>query len=264
MDRLSKNELLVILDQQLQNAQNIQKKIIPKPQMFHSDFYHLYTYLKPFRRVGGDFYDFHIFDDDQVSLVLTDTTGHGLDAAMLTTMVKLSYTYALKNEETKNSPAAFIKQLDHDISSIIESSFFSSIIFRLDPHEGKLYYSNAGHPAGLLLHDGKIDQLSPTLPLVGMHGLMSFLEYKDEERPFQNGDKMIVFTDGLVEAVNTAGEPLGSERVSEILVNHQDEPIPDICGHIINYYKHFTKNTVAEDDLCLIGVEYDDRRNIET
>lgn len=258
MDRLSKNELMVILDQQLQSAQNIQKKIIPKPQTFQSDYYHFFAYLKPFRRVGGDFYDFHIFDDDQVSLILADTTGHGLDAAMITSMVKLIYTYGMKDPELRDSPSKLLGQLDQDIEAQLSSSFFSSFDLRLDPHRQELLYSNAGHPAGLLVHGNEVEELNPTLPLIGMHQIMSMVEYKDQRRDFGEGDKLIIFTDGLIDAKNVNDEEYGILRVIDIIRDRAEKPIPEICGAILDGFREYTEGTTSADDICLLGLEYDD------
>ena len=78
--------LVSLFDKQLEFAQNLQKKIIPAPGSFVSDHYHFYSYLKPFRKVGGDFYDFHFMDNGKISLLIADATGHGIDAAMITSM----------------------------------------------------------------------------------------------------------------------------------------------------------------------------------
>lgn len=242
MDRLSKNEMMVILDEQLRNAQNIQKKIIPKPQTFNSDYYHFYAYLKPFRRVGGDFYDFHMLDDDQVSMILADTTGHGLDAAMITSMVKLIYTYAMKDPVTRNSPSQLLRQLDQDIEMQLTSSFFSAFALRLDPHHDELLFGNAGHPSGIIIRDD-LEFMNPTLPLIGMHQIMSMLSYEDKRVPFGSGDKLILYTDGLAEAVNTGKEPFGLSRITGIIRKYRDMPITTLCQQVLQSFLEFTEDT---------------------
>nr|WP_320026081.1 hypothetical protein [uncultured Acetobacterium sp.] len=89
--------LVSLFDKQLEFAQNLQRKIIPSPGSFVSDHYHFYSYLRPFRKVGGDFYDFHFLDNGKISLLIADATGHGIDAAMITSMIKLSYSYTMKD-----------------------------------------------------------------------------------------------------------------------------------------------------------------------
>ena len=256
MDRLSKNEMMVILDEQLQNAQNIQKKIIPKPQAFNSDYYHFYAYLKPFRRVGGDFYDFHMLDGDQVSLILADTTGHGLDAAMITSMVKLIYTYAMKDPVTRDSPSQLLRQLDQDIEMQLTSSFFSAFALKLDPHRNELLFGNAGHPSGIVIRKD-LEFMNPTLPLIGIHQIMTMLSYKDVKMPFSRGDKLLLYTDGLPEAVNPDNEPFGLSRITAIIRKYQDMPVTTLCQQILQSFFEFTEDTNVADDVCLLGLEYD-------
>ena len=127
------SELVSLFDKQLQFAQNIQKKIIPQPSEFVSDTYHLYAMLKPFRKVGGDFYDFHNLDEDKISLILADATGHGIDAAMITSMVKLIYSYAMENELVREHPSMLMQRMERDIEKQLTSTYFSAFALVLDP-----------------------------------------------------------------------------------------------------------------------------------
>lgn len=257
MERIKEySELISLFDKQLQFAQNIQKKIIPKAQYFHSDDYHLHTYLKPFRKVGGDFYDFHELEDDKMSLILADATGHGIDAAMITSMVKLIYTYGMKDETIRNSPAALMAQIDSDIEQQLTSTFFSAIALVLDPVENTLRFSNAGHPSGLLIGE-TIRQLKPTLPLLGLHQMMSSIEYEDELLPFVKGDKLLLYTDGLIDAQNDKGEVFSMDRLMDCVEARKNEPITPLCNHIIKTLTTFTNNAEANDDICMLGIDYD-------
>lgn len=251
------SELLGLFDKQLQFAQNIQKKIIPHPSEFVSDSYHLFAMLRPFRKVGGDFYDFYKFDKNKISLILADATGHGIDAAMITSMVKLIYSYAMENEEIRKYPCKLLKRMERDIEKQLTATYFSALSVVLDPDENTLCFANAGHPSGILI-GSEITLLKPTLPLIGLHHLMSNTNYKDEILPFKSGDKFILFTDGLVDALNVDEELFSIERLINLAQKYKNQSINNLCNEILKEYDAFTSETDDMDDVCLIGIEYDD------
>ena len=250
------SELVSLFDKQLQFAQNIQKKIIPKPSEFISNDYHLYALLRPFRKVGGDFYDFHCFEDGRVSLILADATGHGIDAAMITSMVKLIYSYAMENPELQAHPAALMQRIERDIEKQLTATFFSAFTLFFDPGAQTLSYANAGHPAGILIGD-TIERLNPSLPLLGLHQMMSAISYDDCVLPFKRGDKLILFTDGLVDTQNEKDEPFAIERVASFAEKHRQLPVSSLCDRLIEYHSEFRGLMDISDDICLLGIEYD-------
>ncbi len=259
MDRLTANDMIELFDEQLKNAERIQKKIIPDSGQFQSRYYSFYSYLKPFRRVGGDFYDFKIFNDDCVSFFLADATGHGIDAAMVTGMVKLIYSYSLKIDEVNRSPGKTIERVDKDIESLLDFSFFSCFGILLDPKNKKIYWNNAGHPPAFLIsQNNTVTPLSAVLPLIGMHSMLSFVDYSDQENQFAPGDKLILYTDGLTEAKNADGEEYSVERVQKRIDEYKHLQVQTLCEILINDYKDFTKGTEATDDICLVGIEFED------
>ena len=235
MEKISVQEMMLIYDKQLQNAQKIQQKIIPDTNSFKSPYYSFYSYLKPFRRVGGDFYDFHIFDDNCISLILADATGHGIDAAMLTGMVKLIYSYSLRSNGIQRSPSLLLKRINQEIENLLGFSFFSSMSILLNPNTCKIYWNNAGHPPGFIIRKGKyIQKLDPVLPLIGMHSMINIKEYKDLINDFEPGDKLILYTDGLTEGKNVNGEEFGVERIQNVIEKYSDSSIDTLCKIIIN------------------------------
>lgn len=258
MEKLTQKEMIDLFDQQLKNAQKIQQKIIPKTNTFNSPYYSFYTYLKPFRRVGGDFYDFKLLDDDKVNLVLADATGHGIDAAMLTGMVKLIYSYSMRNEEIQNSPGKVLETINNDIENLLDFSFFSCFSLLLDPSNNKVIWNNAAHPSAYLISkDGYVKRLEPTLPLIGMHNLISLKDYTDYVDDFNPGDKLILFTDGITEGKNKDGEMYSDRRIDKIVEKYSNASIDVLCQLIINDFMEFIDEAAIEDDICLLGLQYD-------
>lgn len=258
MERYTAQEMMHLLDEQLHNAQKIQEKIIPKTETFDSSYYSFYSYLKPFRRVGGDFFDFQILDDDCVSFLLADATGHGIDAAMLTGMVKLIYSYSMREESIQKSPGKLLEQIDQEIEKLLGFSFFSSFSFLLDPNSKKIYWSNAGHPPAFLIKkDGTVIELTNNLPLIGMHSMINDIDYSDQVNDFGPGDKLILYTDGLPESQNISQKEYSLKRVKLLVEKYSNSSIETLCNVILNDNKEFTHGAEATDDICLLGIQFD-------
>lgn len=251
--------LVSLFDKQLEFAQNLQRKIIPSPGSFVSDHYHFYSYLKPFRKVGGDFYDFHFMDNGKISLLIADATGHGIDAAMITSMIKLSYSYTMKDNRINQSPSLILKQIESDISQQMDNTFFTAIALVLDPKDGVLYFANAGHPDAILMKaNHKIEMLKPNLPMLGLQQFMKTMHYFDMRINFSKGDKLLLFTDGLVDAKNPEREDFSIERVVAVVKNNFDLPINLIGGHVIDACIDFKGDQAPSDDICILGIEVDE------
>ncbi|MBC3898971.1 PP2C family protein-serine/threonine phosphatase [Acetobacterium malicum] len=251
--------LVSLFDKQLEFAQNLQKKIIPSPGSFVSDHYHFYSYLRPFRKVGGDFYDFHFMDNGKISLLIADATGHGIDAAMITSMIKLSYSYTMKDNRINQSPSLVLKQIESDISQQMDNTFFTAIALVFDPLEDILYFANAGHPDAVLLKAShKIELLKPNLPMLGLQQFMTTMHYFDMRINFSRGDKLLLFTDGLIDAKNPDREEFSMERVLSVIKKNADSPINLIGSHIIDACVDFKREQAPSDDICILGIEVDD------
>lgn len=251
--------LVSLFDKQLEFAQNLQRKIIPSPGSFVSDYYHFYSYLRPFRKVGGDFYDFHFLDSGEVCLLIADATGHGIDAAMITSMIKLSYSYTMKDDLINHSPSLILKQIETDISQQMDNIFFTAIALILDPKEQVLYFANAGHPDAILLkNDHHVELLKPNLPMLGLQQFMHTMHYFDMRLNFSKGDKLLLFTDGLVDAKNPDDEEFSMERIISVAQKHSDLPINMIGGNIIDACIDFKKGQAPSDDICILGIEVDE------
>lgn len=252
-------DLVILFDKQLEFAQNIQKKIIPVPGTFISDHYHFYSYLRPFRKVGGDFYDFHFLDDGKISLIMADAAGHGIDAAMITSMIKLSYSYSMKDPFLRQSPCLVLQQIENDITQLLDSTFFTAISLLLDPRKKTILYANAGHPAGILMKANYHAQLlRPNLPMLGLHQFLNTTNYNDLRVTFTAGDKLLLFTDGLVDARNPGKNEFGMDRIIDVIKNSFDLPINRIGSNVIKACFSFKEDQLPSDDICLLGLEVEE------
>ncbi len=252
-------DLVILFDKQLEFAQNLQKKIIPVPGTFISDDYHFYSYLRPFRKVGGDFYDFHFLDDGKISLIMADAAGHGIDAAMITSMIKLSYSYSMKNLIIRQSPCLVLQQIEKDITQLLDNTFFTAVSLLLDPREKTIIYANAGHPAAVLMKANyHVQLLRPNLPMLGLQQFLNATSYNDLRVKFTKGDKLLLFTDGLVDAKDPDKNEFGMDRIIDVIRHSFNQPINQIGSTIINACFKFKSGQMPSDDICLLGLEVEE------
>ena len=148
--------------------------------------------------VAGDFYDFLITNPQQAGLLIADVSGHGVPAALIASMVKLAATSQRANAA---DPAALLSGMNTVLHGNTQSQFVTAAYVYLDAATSTLRYSAAAHPPMLLLRDGEI------IPITE-NGLMlaafSFSTYETATHPIEPGDRLLLYTDGLLEAANTA------------------------------------------------------------
>ena len=185
---------------------------------------------------GGDLYDFVVDRQGRLWVAVGDVAGHGYSCAIELAMVKASLHSLIT---AKRRPSQVLQRIDEVLrSSRSVRSFTSLALIRLDPASGEMMVSNAGHPYPLLLGSGGLEEIElPSLPL----GQGPPRLYVDQTRVLALGETLVVFSDGLVEAVDEAGRAFGFERVKRVLVEKDgagrdvqqlfDRLIADWCRH---------------------------------
>lgn len=247
-----------IFTKQLEMAQNIQKKIIPHYDNFISDYFGFYSYLKPFRKVGGDFYDFFHLENDKVGIAIADITGHGIDAAMITGMVKLTLQHFKKVPGLMGVPSTIMELVEKDIQEVIPDIFFSMIYMVVDPNKSIIKYCNSGHPSAILYRKNQnvIQFLHANHPLVGLSNYIK-TDYKFDQKSvtYEKGDQLFLYTDGIPETRNQNGEFYNMNKVLDTIKGAKNQHIDNVCKQIIKNMQEFQNGKDEEDDVCLIGVQ---------
>lgn len=181
--------------------------------------------LEPSYEVGGDLVDYSL-SADEAHLAVLDAMGHGLRASVLSAVAVGAYRNARREPlglrgMVEAMEDALVAQFDH-------SCFVTALVARFDLHTGRLEWINAGHPPPLLLRDGRIVKTldaEPDRPLG--YGLNPTLQVHEED--LQPGDRIVAYTDGVVEARGADGEQFGVERLGEFVVRASaaGEPAPE-------------------------------------
>lgn len=236
------------MQQELRVARVIQQTLLPK-EVPDIPGYKMAAHWQPARAVSGDFYDFIRFDDGRLAVIVGDVTDKGMPAAlvMATTRSILRTT-----AEHLVTPGAVLRRANDLLYPDIPQNMFVTCLYLLvTPETGELRFANAGH--NLPFHqswEGVVELRARGMPL----GLMPEMEYEEVGAVLGSGERLVLYSDGLVEAHNTQGAMFGTPRLRELL--GQDECREGVIECLLNELEIFTgKDWEQEDDVTFVLVE---------
>jgi sigma-B regulation protein RsbU (phosphoserine phosphatase) len=200
---------LLDVEHELETARRIQKSILPR-HLPNIPGLQLAARYEPMTAVAGDFYDFlPAADGRAVTILVADVSGHGVPAALIAAMLKVAFG---AQAEHARDPARILTNLNAILAEQLDDQFVTAACAFLDLEAGRITYAGAGHPPALLVHsNGEISEL-------GENGLMlgPFRQavYGNVTAPFATGDKLVLYTDGIIEAT-VAGQQFGLDRLKD-------------------------------------------------
>lgn len=237
------------LESELELSQIVQRALLPQ-QVPSIPKYDIAAFSRPAQIVTGDYFDFLHFEDGTHGFVVADVSGHGVSAGML--MSSLQTVFHTLTPET-DSPVDVLKRINKLYVHNISFSTFVTIFFaRLDPLTRMLSYANAGHNPPLL-HRRSTEETSWLRPTGAAIGLVSDYPIRLESIELGEGDTLVLYTDGIIEALNPQGnEQFGYDRLLEVV--HQNETVPanELSQKIRQALNDFTQGAVLEDDVTIV------------
>lgn len=252
------------IESELNVATHIQASMLPCifPPFPDRPEFDIYAEMTPAREVGGDFYDFFMTDDDHIALVAADVSGKGVPAALFMVIGK---TLLKDYSGFEKTPAeVFMKVNDLLCESNKEELFITAFEGILDIRTGEMQFANAGHEKPIIYRKDKnrweVYQTRPGFVLAGMEGM----KYRPGTLNFQEGDRIVLYTDGIPEAVNKANEQYGMERFIESLSRYSDRSCQEIIKGIKSDLERFTEGTEQFDDITVLCLEYKGTKNDRT
>lgn len=234
---------------ELEIAQKIQQSALPVEFPFHESF-EIYAYMTAAKKVGGDFYDFFYTDENHVAVVIADVSGKGIPAALYMMNAK-----ALIRSTAKSgvSLTEVFGKVNNELCRGGGDLFVTAFMAVLDLRNGELHYVNAGHnPPCYRGKDGyKMMEVKRNIVLGGIENIV----FSEEKLQMQEGDRMFLYTDGVNEAQNKAGEFYGNERMLEMLNRPLQSPY-DVLHTIRNDVAEFADGAEQSDDLTMLELVY--------
>jgi len=204
---------------------------------------------QPAGMLGGDTYDAFTFAPDVIGLSIADIAGKGLPAALLMSSLQAAVRAFALDASPPQTVCASVNRLL--CGQMIAGRFATHVYLRLDASRHEIIYTNAGHNPPLLARaDGRIDILQPSGTVLGV---FPDAEYRAATLPLRSGDRLLLYTDGITEARNAAGDEYGEERLAAALGTHRQAIGVALHEAIMDDVRRFA---VAgfEDDATLLVV----------
>jgi serine phosphatase RsbU (regulator of sigma subunit) len=237
-------------ERELALASEIQQRFQPTAPP-HIEGYELQGISFPCYEIGGDYYDFIEREDGRLVIALGDVSGKGTAAALL-----MSSLHAAVHAQSAShdSLVETISAVNRYLADNIPANRFVTLFYaELDPESGALSFLNAGHNPPLIVHSaGTVEQLaSGGLPL----GIKPDAEYREGRTQLQRGDVLVIYSDGVTEAVSPTGEEFGATRLYEVVARNVNASAAGIRDRIESSLTKFAQGTSAADDITLVIVK---------
>ena len=237
------------LEQEISIARDIQQALLPCRLR---DFPHLAITgsSSPCLAVGGDYFDVFPLSDNRTAFLIADVSGKGLGAALLTTMLQ----GALSGMKMGANPADVFCHINRFLCEHSEVGRYATMFFGILDREGRLEFVNAGHLPPLLLRAGEVDEpfTEGGFPV----GLIPDASYVASCVALRPGDTLVLYSDGVTEAMDPDHEMFGVSRLRELLVGKHEAPLETLKNSILESVQAFSRGASQADDITLLIARY--------
>ncbi len=251
-DALRSRDELVALRRELGVAAKMQESILP------TDFpddprYDLHAWMTPAQEVGGDFYDFFKLENDRLAMVVADVSGKGVPAALF---MMVSRTLVKGTAIGNPDPAKCMAEVNDLLAESNEESMFVTVFYTsFNPANGLLEYANGGHNLPFVVKaSGEVRQVESESGLV--LGVIPGFEFPGGSIELEPGDTFFVYTDGVTEAMNEAGEEFGDEALAKALEECAGAEAVDVRRHVVKAVRAHAGDAPQSDDITCLALKY--------
>ena len=237
------------MEQEMRIAADIQQALLPKGGRI-GEFFRLAAASLPCRSIGGDFYDYVDLPGGGFGFALGDVAGKGPPAALLSAMMQGIFAAQAAASDTPRQTIARVNLALYRRG--IESRFVTLMYGTLEP-DGRLTYCNAGHNPPLVIGKSGVRKLETGGPIVG---LFEDATFEEETVSLSPGDWLVVFSDGVSEALSADGEEFGEERIVATAQRNLNLAPPEFLQSIFADVRAFTKGAPQSDDITALVLLY--------
>jgi phosphoserine phosphatase RsbU/P len=237
------------LEQEINIARDIQQALLPRNFPDHPHF--AVTGINfPCLSVGGDYFDVFPLNENRTAFLIADVSGKGLGAALLTTMLQ----GALSGMTLGTDPARVFNHVNRFLCDHAEVGRYATMFFGILGQDGHLEFINAGHPSPFLVRRGTAEEAftEGSYPI----GLVPEAEYTAASLQLEPGDTLVLFSDGVTEAMDPDEQLFGVPRLREVLTGQTECPLDKIQKSVLEAVENFTRGAHQADDLTLLIVRY--------
>jgi len=238
------------LEKDLETARNIQNNLLPKKIPTLSNF-EIAAYNKSARMVGGDYYDIIKLDENRILFAIADVSGKGVPAALLMANIQAFLKSICKMNLSLDASTNLLNDLVAENTTM--GSFITFFWGILDNQNKQLTYVNAGHNPPLLIRDNKIIKLKKGGMILGV--MQTMIPYVSETIQLFENDSIILFTDGITEAMNLKWEEFSDERLETLVLQHSHLNASDLLSVIRKNVEDFTLSAEQSDDITSMVIK---------
>lgn len=248
---INESKELLLIKRDIDIAKNIQLATIPKtpPKI---EGYEISASYHPMESIGGDFYDFHVIDNNNIGVLISDVSGHGISSALIASMIKIVFSI---QKNIANNPNEFLTHMNSVLLNNIESQFLTANYIYIEKDKRKLFFSRAGHEP-LIIFKRKINRIRRFIPSGKPIGIFDNIILGTEEIDIEPGDRIVLYTDGITESINENKTLYGKDQFEKIIFNNKDNS-PEVF--IDNLFKDLNtwigKENHFEDDLTIVVID---------
>lgn len=230
-------------------ARDIQQQLLPS-EILRTSSCEAFGITIPAADVGGDYFDFVRITDDTVAFVAADVSGHGIGAGILSTMTKSALRTQVLHDP---SPVALLNSLNAVLCQISDKKTFVTLGYVLiDRNTQHARIATAGHPP-IILHSAQGDVLEFRTQSLGL-GMQQQSRYAEISHPISAGDMLVMYTDGVIEATNNAGEQFSVERLRDTVASVAARNAREATEQIMSAVRNFTGREQFSDDATIVAI----------
>ena len=240
------------MEQELNIGHDIQMSMLPLsfPAFPERDEFSIYALLEPAREVGGDFYDYFFVSQDEICLVVGDVSGKGVPAALFMAVTKTMIKTCAMDD---SSPASIVTRVNDEMSEDNPSSMFVTLFIAIcNVRTGECRYTNAGHNPPYIQRDSGQQEICDQRhgPIIGA---MEGLAYKESQVLLGKSDRLMIFTDGVTEAMDTDGNLYSENRLQQLLSDSTSDSVEGLVRETVESVEHFAREAEQADDITLLA-----------
>ena len=244
-EAVASRDKLVALQNELRVAHDMQQSILPKVFPDKPE-YQVFGNMEPAREVGGDFFDIINLENDRVGLAIADVSDKGVHAALF----MMSSRTLLKGAAIgKTNPADVLSEVNNLLQEDNDAAMFVTVFYaEYNPADGVLTYANGGHNPPVIVHADGSSTVLPQTNGIAL-GILSDVEYEQNSVTLSPGDALVLYTDGVTEAVNTRNEEFEMERLRAVLSEESSHDVRKMNEAVFQAVNTFAGEMPQFDDM---------------
>jgi PAS domain S-box-containing protein len=250
------------MSEELNFAGDIQMGLLPLifPAFPTRTEFNIYASLIPAREVGGDFYDFYFIDENHLCFVVGDVSGKGAPGALL---MAVSKTLIKSRAMDDFEPSGILTHVNNELSQNNESAMFVTVFLGiLDIRTGKIEYTNAGHnPPYIRRKDSSVEKLDAFHgPVIGA---LPSLHYKEDAVVLEQGDMIVVYSDGITESMNIEDQLYSDDRLEQFLATDRINTPQKLADQVVRDVKTHEGDAEQSDDITILTLQFTGFKDVE-